>query len=299
MIKVLVPATTANMGPGFDSFGMALSIYNEICVEEIENGIGLLQEGKLSEVPLNQNLIYTSFISILNKYNFKYKGFRINISRCDIPISRGLGSSAACIVGGISAANAVMGNIMKTEDIIKEAVKIEGHPDNVVPAIVGGMTISVVQDEKVIYSKVNVPDVINIAVITPDFRLGTKNARKVLPESYSRQECVFNISRAAMLVNAMNNCELDKLRISVQDKIHQNYRKRFIKNIDEIFYEAEKLGSLAEFISGSGPTLIALIHRDNIEFYDKMKCFLETLEDKWHIQIARPYVKGVEVIEIK
>lgn len=295
MIKIRVPATTANIGSGFDSFGMALSMYNEICIEEIEDGIELLQEGQPSEIPSNKNLLYVSFINTLDKYNYTYKGFRIDVTQCDIPISRGLGSSAACIVGGIMAANVLMGNILSIDEIINAAVEIEGHPDNIVPAIVGGMVISLVEGDKVMYSKIKVPENLSIAVIVPNFKLSTEASRAVLPKSYTREECVFNISRASMLVNAMNNCELDKLRICVQDKIHQDYRKGLIRNVDEIFKEAQEQGSLAEFISGSGSTLISVIDKRNYDFSINMKKFLSGLEDKWEINILQPDFEGARV----
>lgn len=295
MIKVRVPATTANMGAGFDSFGMALAMYNEISIEETKEGIEILEEGQLSLIPIEDNLIYTSFINILHKYGYKYKGFKINVTKCDIPMSRGLGSSAACIVGGIMAANAIMRNTMSVDDVINEAVKIEGHPDNIVPAVVGGMNVSIVQDNKVMHSKINVPSELVFVVMIPSFKLSTENARGVLPKNYSREECVFNISRAAMLISAMNNCELDKLRISMQDKIHQGYRKAFIRNMEEIFNNAEKFGSLAEFISGSGSTLIAIIDRKNYEFENNIKGFLNSLEDKWIVHILKPDPEGVKV----
>ena len=297
MIKVKVPGTTANMGPGFDSFGMALDIYNEITVEEIESGFEMLQEGELSEIPLEENLIYTTFLNILNKYNYKYKGFRINLSKCDVPMSRGLGSSATCIVGGIFAANAIMGNVMSLDKIIKEAVSIEGHPDNVVPAIVGGMTVSIMDKDNVIYSNVTVPDRLRAFVMIPNYKLGTEEARGVLPDSYTREECVFNISRAAMLVNVMNNGEIEKLRMCMQDKIHQKYRGALIRNIDDIFKKAYEFGSLAEFISGSGSTLIAFIDKDNNKFYDRMKNFLDTLEDDWTVHLLKPNFTGAEIIK--
>lgn len=295
MITVKVPATTANIGPGFDSFGMALDLYNEIYIEKIDNGFEVLQEGKPSEIPLNENLIYTSFIDILNKYGYKSDGFRINLNQCNVPISRGLGSSATCIVGGISAANAIMGNVMTTDDIINEAVKIEGHPDNIVPAVVGGMSIALMNEGKVVYSKVKIPDSLQMFVMIPNFKLSTEEARIVLPESYIREDCVFNISRAAMLVNVMNNGEVDKLRLCIQDKIHQNYRKSLIKNMEDIFKATEKYGSLAEFISGSGSTLIAIIDKKNDKFYDNMRSFLDKLEDKWETHLLNPSVEGVKV----
>lgn len=224
MIKIRIPATTANMGPGFDSFGMSLKLYNEVWIEEIPEGVEVIQEGKPSEIPLEENLIYTSLIRTLDRHGYRCNGLRIDVKVGDVPVSRGLGSSATCIVAGITGANMLMGNILSTDDIIKEAVEIEGHPDNIVPAVVGGMVVSLMDGEKVIYSKVNIPENLRMFVMIPNFKLGTEAAREVLPSNYSREDCIFNLSRAAMLVNAMNNGELDKLRAAMQDRVHQIYR---------------------------------------------------------------------------
>jgi homoserine kinase len=295
MIKVRVPATTANMGPGFDSFGMALNLYNEITVEKIDAGIEFLENGQPSDIPLKENLIYKCFSDTMESNGFPCDGFRINMTKCDVPMSRGLGSSATCILAGIAAANEVMGGILTVDDIINEATRIEGHPDNIVPAAVGGMVVSLVYNEKVEYSRVNIPENISMFVMVPNFKLSTEDARGVLPKTYTRGDCVFNLSRAAMFVNAMNNKELDKLRVSTQDKIHQDYRKSLIRNTDDIFKAAEQYGALAEFISGSGSTLIALIEDDNKEFYTNMKEFLESLEDTWQVYILKPDFEGVRV----
>lgn len=297
MIRFRVPGTTANIGPGFDSFGMALNIYNEITLEEIEGKIEFLQNGQPSPIALEDNLIYTSFMDTLNKYNHKCSGIRLNLTRCDVPMSRGLGSSATCIVAGIFAANVLMGGILTEEDIINEAVKIEGHPDNIVPAVVGGMTISLVNEGTVLYSKVNVPSDLRLFVMIPDYKLSTEDARTVLPKDYSREECVFNVSRAAMLVNSMNNGDYEKLRVSVQDKIHQNYRKNLIRDIDEVFAAAKKYGSLAEVISGSGSTLIAMVKGDDMEFCENMKIFLSKLKDNWQVHLLKPDFEGIKVLE--
>jgi homoserine kinase len=296
MIKVRVPATTANMGPGFDVFGMALQYYNEIEFEEIEQGYEFYSEGKETDIPIKENLIINSFLKILRKYNYEIKGFRINISKAKIPLSRGMGSSSSCIVAAIVAANTFLGNILSKEDIIKEATEIEGHPDNVVPAFLGGMVISTMVEKQVIHSSVKIPESLRMVVMIPDFKTSTEEARQVLPRNYSREDCVYNISRAALLINALNNNELDKLRVAMGDKIHQEYRKTLINNAGDIFEKSEEFGALSEFVSGSGPTLMAIIHKDNLEFVDKMGTFLSTLENKWEIHLLKPDFGGTVVI---
>lgn len=296
MIKVRIPATTANMGPGFDTFGMALEFYNEIEFTEIEEGFEFYIEGNDTDIPIEENLIINSLLKILRKYNYDIRGFKINISKCDIPLSRGMGSSSSCIIGALVAANALLGHKLSKEDIINEATEIEGHPDNVVPAYLGGMVISTMNDDKVIYSSVHIPESLRMVVMIPNFKTSTEEAREVLPTSYNIEDCIFNISRAAVLVNTLNNNELDKLRIAMQDRIHQDYRKKLINNSDVIFNKSEELGALAEFVSGSGSTLMSIIHKDNTEFVDKMKEFLSGLDDEWEIHLLKPDFRGAIVL---
>lgn len=295
MVKIRIPATTANMGPGFDTLGMALKIYNEFEIEK-SSSIQLLQNGKTSPVSMEDNLIYTSMLKVLKKYNFKFEGIKINLSKCDIPMSRGLGSSASCIAGGIAAANYLMGNILSVNDFVNLADEIEGHPDNVSPAILGGMVVSFKHEDNIIYSKINVPKDLRFVVMIPNFKVNTEDARKVLPANYSRQDCVFNASRIAMLVSSLYNGELSNLRECTKDKIHQPYRKTLINNIDNIFEKAENLGSLAEFISGSGPTLMAVINNDYERFFDEMSKYLSTLTDEWKISIVEPDIDGMKIL---
>jgi len=297
MIKVRIPATTANMGPGFDSLGMALKLYNEIEFEEKSGETLIYNESILSSHDYRENMIFISLVKVLDKYNYKYEGFVINVSRCEIPMSRGLGSSSACIVGGIFAANALMGNVMSKDDVIELATEIEGHPDNVVPAIVGGMVASLVSSGKVNYSKVNVPEKIRFATMIPSIQVSTAMAREVLPQNYSKEDCIYNICRSAMLISAFNNEELDKFRICFGDRVHQPYRKTLIDNADQIFDKASELGSLGEFISGSGSTLMAVVKEgDSEKFKEEMGEYLSELDGDWKVIILEPDLEGVRAV---
>ncbi|OFI07659.1 homoserine kinase [Clostridium acetireducens DSM 10703] len=296
MIKIKVPATTANVGPGFDSFGIALNLYNEIEIEETNKQTELLQEGNVSDIPKEKNLIYTSLTKVLDEHSYKYKGFRINISKCNIPISRGLGSSASCITAGVIAANKILGNTLSEEDVLKTCTKIEGHPDNIAPALLGGMVVSLMDNDNVIFSKVKVPNNVNFAIMIPEFKVSTEDARKVLPSSYSKEDCIFNISRASMLIAAMNNGEIEKLRICTEDKIHQPYRKHLIKNIDNIFNKCKELGSLCEFISGSGSTLAAIVKKDNKKFINNLNNYLATLDGNWKVHLLEADYSGAKIL---
>ncbi|AAK79207.1 homoserine kinase [Clostridium acetobutylicum] len=283
MIRVKIPATSANMGAGFDTLGMALKLYNEITIEETEGETEIKLLGGELDRNYRNNLTYISIIKVYEFFNKEFKGFKIDMSKTNIPLSRGLGSSAACIVGGIVGANALLNEKMTIKDMLKIAVDIEGHPDNVAPALLGGVIISIKDMENIIYSRINVKSQLKYAVMVPDFKVSTELSRKVLPNEYSREDALFNISRCSMLVSALNNGENEKLRYLFEDKIHQPYRKKLINNIDSIFLKAKEYGSLGEFISGSGSTLIAVLEEADENFILKMKTYLDSLKDGWRI----------------
>ncbi|AJA47487.1 homoserine kinase [Clostridium pasteurianum DSM 525 = ATCC 6013] len=295
MLKVKVPASTANMGPGFDSFGMALNLYNEFQIKETDKDIIFLENGEPSSIPLNENLIYNSMIKAFQKHKYKFKGLYINVTKADVPLSRGLGSSATCIAAGIKAANHIMGNIMPKQEILNLATEIEGHPDNVVAALEGGFDVSLVENNQVLYSKITPPEELVFAALIPNFKMSTLSGRKVLPDKYDRKDCVFNISRAALLISVFYNKDFEKLRTCFQDKIHQPYRGESIKNLNSIFETAKRFGSLGEFISGSGSTLMTVIHKDNIDFLENMKNYLKTMEVSWEIKLLKPDCNGTEI----
>lgn len=298
MLTIKVPASTANIGAGFDCFGLALKLYNQFEFDETENdGLIFFQNGRPSAITIDNNLIYSSMLEAFKLYNFKHKGFYINVKTSDVPLSRGLGSSATCISAGLYAANHYMNKIMTEQELINLATKIEGHPDNVVPALIGGFNISLVENDNVVYSKINTPEDLLFVALIPNYQMNTESSRKILPESYSIKDCVFNISRAAMLISSLYKRDYSKLRTSLQDKIHQPFRSTSIKDIDVIFSKSKKFNALGEFISGSGSTLMIIIDKNNTEFYNKMDTFLKTLDGCWDIKLLEPDLYGITVIE--
>lgn len=293
MFRIKVPATTANMGPGYDVLGMALQLYNEYEIEEIDEGIEFLG---CDNIPLEENLVYTTMNKVLRRYGYEADGLRVMAKQTDIPISRGLGSSAACITGGIMIANRLMDHRLSVDDIIEIGTEIEGHPDNIVPAVIGGMTVSIHEDNRVSYTKVKVPDLLRFVVMIPDFTVSTHEARKVVPDQYTKADCIYNISRVAMLIAAMNNGEVEKLRDATKDKIHQPYRAPLIPDADKIFRYARGLGSKAEVISGSGSTLLAIIDKENKGFDKEMQTFLDTLDNTWQIKVLEVDTEGAKIV---
>jgi len=294
-IHIKVPATSANMGPGFDCAGIALKLYNELWIEDIENGIEISSKNN-KIIPKDEgNLIYSTIRDFYNKEHIDMPGIKI-VQEDNIPMTRGLGSSAACIVGGLLAANILSGKKFSLEELAQLAAKLEGHHDNSKPAIFGSMIISAMYDEGMQYVKLNVPENLTFAVMIPDFTLSTKKARAVLPDSYSRSQSVFNSSRTGLMVASMMTGKLENLRVAMDDVIHQPYRKSLIRGYDEIFKAAKDNGSVAEYLSGAGPTLMAVITDDKAESFEKnMKLILESMSDKWELKLLKPELSGALV----
>ena len=299
MVKIKVPGTSANIGPGFDTLGLALNIFNEIIVEKKEEGIEIKWDIPNPNIPLEENLVYVALVHTLKKYKKENLGCTITMSKIDIPISRGLGSSAAAIVGGIYAANYLMDNILCTKDIVEIATELEGHPDNVAPAILGNMIISVMTNEKVLYSKINFPEEIKFNVLIPNFKLSTEKARSVLPKAYSTADCISNASRLALMLSFLNEKRFEDLRECLVDKVHQPYRFPLINNSLDIFEKSKELGALGEFISGAGPTLITWVLDNKEDLYqEELQKYLDTLEDIWEIKNLTINTSGTVVEKI-
>ncbi|MBD5587074.1 homoserine kinase [Clostridium botulinum] len=281
MVEVRVPATSANIGPGFDCLGVAVNMYNKFFVEEIEEG--LIFEGCADKFKNENNLIYVAMKKCFDKIGYKPTGLRIKIES-DIPVSRGLGSSAACVVGGIVSANELAGGALNKKELLDLAVEVEGHPDNVNPAFCGGMTASISDNREVIYSKVKVSEGIKFCALIPDFTLSTEKARAVLPKSIDYKDGIFNVGRTALMISALNNGDFHLIKYACKDKLHQDYRAKLIENFYSIKEECEKLNSLGVFLSGAGPTIMVMLREEDKDFSKNIKSFLETLKNKWEVR---------------
>ncbi len=302
MIKIKVPATTANLGPGFDTLGVALNLFNHINVSKDSSGNRcVLWESDVIGVSDSENYVKETLDKVLDKYGQPEIGYELIMADCQIPISRGLGSSAASIVAGIFAANYLLDFRLSTQDMIHLATEIEGHPDNVVPAILGDMVISCYDHEqnKVFYSIVDFPDELLFKVLIPDFKVSTRDARRVLPVNYTLNQCVSNISRVSMLINSLNTRNYDLLKFSLKDEIHEPFRIKLIHESDVIVDKLKKVNSLGSFISGAGPTLIGLVKYDNIEFDMDFIPFLKSLKNNWDLKSITVNKSGTtyEIIE--
>lgn len=264
-IKVTVPATTANLGPGFDCIGLALSLYNQFIFSPlIPNGntLQISVTGPESDrVSLDaDNLVYQAFGKFYTHIGQSIPPVSIDIN-LGIPQARGLGSSATAIVGGLVAANQMAGKPLSQGELLNLAIAIEGHPDNVVPAFLGGCRLAAVaQDNWTICDIPWHPDIVSVVAI-PDFELSTATARQVLPQNYSRADAIFNTAHLGLLVRALETGNRDWLKVAMQDRIHQPYRQSLIKGYTEVRQAAIEAGADEMVISGAGPTLLALTNQ--------------------------------------
>jgi len=282
MVKIRVPATSANMGPGFDSLGIAFNLYNEF--EFSEEGTENKFYGFKEEFCNEENIVYKAMITCFEKCKYKPKGIKINLLREDIPISRGLGSSSTCIVAGLLGANNIMGNPLSVDELFKIGVEIEGHPDNIAPAFFGGMVVSVLEDGEALYNKIDIKRGITFVAIIPDFELSTSTARKALPKKVSLKDAVYNISRVSLMISAFVNGNYDLLKYGCKDAIHEKYRSPLIKNYDLVYNKCISFGALSCFLSGAGPTIMVLIKNDEKEIVNKIRDFLRSENISWKVK---------------
>ena len=290
MIKITTPATTANMGPGFDCVGMALRLYNSLLAEESDGGL-LIENLSAQPIPLDsQNLIVQTIDHFYTQMGKKRPGLHM-IQQDNIPLTRGLGSSAACIVSGLAAANELSGSRLSRGDLLRMAAKLEGHPDNVAPAFLGGVVAGAMDNGQLFSCRLDVPKMgeLAFAVMIPDFPLPTERARKVLPECYARADVVFNASRTALLTAALTNGRFDLLKTAMQDVIHQPYRSKIIPGMDGLFRECLARGALGVFLSGAGPTLIAVVFKTGAPDFNP------GLPDGWALHFLDPDENGVKI----
>ena len=298
MMHIKVPATSANMGPGFDSIGVALELYNHLWFEEIEQGVEIIvkKEHEIKIPTDKNNLIYKTMVDFFAETGNVMPGVRL-IQKDDIPMVRGLGSSAACIVAGLLAANHMSGCHYSREQLAQIAAKIEGHPDNSNPALFGGMVVGALDHNEMRHVKLDLPKDLVFAIMVPDFPVSTEDSRKVLPDMYTKTDAVFNASRAALLVASIYAGDYENLAMAMQDRIHQPYRSQLIPDMDRIFKAAKNYGALATYLSGAGSTLMAVLTDDKAEvFQQKMAAYLKAIPNEWQLTLLKPDTKGAQLI---
>ena len=296
--KVRVPATSANIGVGFDCLGIALEYYLELEISKSDKVV-FVQDGKDFDIPLEDNYIYSTINFIAKKYGKETPNYKVEIIRNEIPVSRGLGSSSSAIIAGLLIANRFFGDFLSVEEMAILATEIEGHPDNVLPAIFGGIILAVYDkysEKKLNYSRIPVDENLAFYVMIPDFKLSTEKARGVLPGDYKISDVISNSSRLAMLIDSFYTKRYDSLRVYLADRLHQPYRFSLIEDSESIFGISEKNGALGEYISGAGPTLIS-INYDNDDFLKSMKEDISVLSGGWRIEKKKIVSEGAVIID--
>ena len=310
-VSVKVPATSANIGPGFDCLGMALSIYNVVTIDEtVLPGTGveinILSDEEnvdnliIDHIPKDENsVVYKAVELLYNSIGQTPSELKINI-QTSIPVTRGLGSSAAVIVGALVAANKLLGEPADESALLSIATEIEGHPDNVTPAIVGGLVMSSLEnDGSIIYRKLDWPDDWAITVCIPDVELATEISRSVIPKEVPLEDAIFNLKRMGMFVNAVNKHDSDLMKLALTDRLHQPYRAKLVpglKELSEAFkHEEDVLGCV---LSGAGSSMLIISKNNIVEKVTSTTLeIMENLNVKADVRNLKIEQNGATIIE--
>lgn len=288
-VKVKVPATSANLGPGFDVAGLAVTLYNTLTFELIDEGLQIT--GCPEQFCNADNMTYQAFVEGAKACGLDFNGVRIECSG-DVPYTRGLGSSSTCIVAGIVGAYAFVDRYDERQEILELATQIEGHPDNVAPAIFGGLTVSVMSDG---VTTLNIPvkhDYRFVALIPP-FTLSTEKSRSVLPQELPRADAIANVSHLALMVASLINGYDEGLKLGFKDRLHQPYRGPLIQGFAEIMNILEKDERiLGAYLSGAGPTIMVVIDADDTKGVVRIKEELGDLLKDWQVEKLELDMRG-------
>ena len=280
-VKVKVPATSANLGPGFDVAGLAVTLYNTFTFELIDEGLEIT--GCPKQFCNTNNMTYQAFVEGAKQCGLEFNGLRIECSG-DVPYTRGLGSSSTCIVAGIVGAFAFKDRPEDRQEILELATKIEGHPDNVAPAIFGGLTVSVMETEKVTTLNIPVKHDYRFVAFIPPFTLSTEKSRSVVPQILPRADAIKNVSHLALMIASLINGYDEGLKLGFKDRLHQPYRGDLIKGFNEIMEELEKDDRvLGAYLSGAGPTIMAVIKAEDTKGVVRLKEELGDLIKEWQV----------------
>lgn len=268
--EIRVPGSTANLGHGFDSLGLALPFYLTIRVQTAEKNSITLTGKHLESVPTDENnLIYKSIKHLFDLENEEIPAISLEIES-DIPLTRGLGSSAAAIIAGLLAANELLDKRKTMEEIFQISARMEEHADNVGASLFGGLVVSAYDGEKAHIQRLPFPDDLKIMLAIPEYTLYTSVARGQIPERIPLKDVSFNIGHTALLVTYLITGQLDKIPMVMKDRVHQPYRQNSVKGLEKILKQAQELGLYSAALSGAGPTIILFVQEKSIKEAEKM-----------------------------
>jgi len=290
---VRVPASSANLGPGFDCFGIAWQCFNLLEFSADTDSLSI--SGCPEQYQNKDNLAYQGYLAALKAAGLPEEPVSIKFLDCDIPVSRGMGSSAALIAGGVMAANRLKGLNLSSQQLLAVATEVEGHPDNVAPALFGGLSVSTMDGCEAVTASFPVSEKLHFTALVPDFELSTELSRSVLPGSYSRADAIFNVSRAALLLKVLQDGDCKLLKTALQDRIHQPFRTKLIDGFERVQQIAEDCGVSGMCISGAGSTLLCIA--ESPLFSDKMASAMAAEFPAWQVLPLLPDLEGAQIIQ--
>ena len=301
-VTVRAPATTANLGPGYDCLGMALEVWNRLTAAILPDGsspsVAISGEGAGDLAADTDNLTYRAMAFLYGEADVPMPPLSLHCENA-IPLSRGMGSSAAAIAGGLVAANALLDNPFSANELLEMAATIEGHPDNVAAAVHGGLRLVVSDADNRIYTApVNIPAELRAVLLIPEHRIATVDARRVLPAEVSVADAVYNMSRAALLVAAMEGSRPEYLQIATQDCLHQPYRQAIFPAMRVIFKAAMDAGALGVFLSGSGSTILALTQGKEMTVAYEMFDAARLCGVAGRVEVTQPTAQGAHIVSV-
>lgn len=290
IITIRVPATTANIGPGFDCLGLALSLYNEVTFRR--SGEELLITGCPPAYSGADNLAYRAYLAVADRLGQRVEGLHIHIN-ARIPISRGLGSSASLLAAGALGANALFGSPLSREELLAITTAIEGHPDNLAPAFFGGLVASTLEGDRPVFARFSLHSSWRLIALIPDFPLSTSQARRVLPRQVPIGDAVFNTAHALLLIKALETGDGELLSHALQDRLHQPFRKDLICDYAAVRELVTGAGG-ALCISGAGPTLLGITKEAGLVQLLARELPLRT-RHSWQVLPLQPQAEGAEI----
>lgn len=293
-MKILAPATSANLGPGFDSLGLAIKLHNEINItSQSFNQISIIGEGQNNPSLKKNNSFINIFTSTLKALGCEIKNYRFDFNN-QVPLSRGLGSSSTIIISAIAAAYSIAGFAISKNKIVDLGLSYEPHPDNIAPCAHGGFCVNVLNNGKVITKKANLDENLRAVIVVPDSKISTASSRTMLANSYSRSDCVSNLSHAALMSAAFMSGDYELLREAAVDKMHEDARMSAIAELFKVRELAYKNGSLLSTLSGSGSSFFNLVYKSDASKLEKL---LSAEFSKFRVLVCELDNEGLQILE--
>ncbi|NIR47003.1 homoserine kinase [candidate division KSB1 bacterium] len=296
-VKIRVPASTSNLGSGFDCFGLALRLYLTVEMEESSQGLEITTTGEGSaQIPTDtENLIYKSAKTVYQVIEKECPGLTIRINN-EIPLFRGLGSSGAATVAGLMCASKLVKANLSNQQLLNLAHQIEGHPENASASLVGGLTINCVENNAITSKRILPREKLKTVLLIPDVNISTHDARNVLPREIPYTDAVFNLQRSALLAHAFLTDEYDALKLAMQDRLHQPFRKAFMSGYDELEAVGYENSALGVCISGSGSTILGLTLDDGKRLQEAWQKKAQQLELAAKVMVTEIDSEGAKLV---